>query len=272
MPELPEVETVRKTLKNLVLNETITNVDVFWDSIIESPKKEEFIRILKNKKIIDLKRRGKWLIFDLDEYVLLSHLRMEGRYYLKTKEDEMSKHEHVIFYLKSGKELRYHDTRKFGRMHLLKKEEMFTKKPLIDLGLEPWDENLTTSYLKEKLKNKSLPIKTCLLDQSIMVGNGNIYADEVLFLSKINPLKKGSLLTNKNLEDIIYNTRLILSKAIEKGGTTIRSFESSEGVHGNFQNELFVHGMSICPNCKNKIEKIVVGGRGTYYCPKCKNK
>lgn len=272
MPELPEVETVKRTLKNLVLNETIIKVDVLWDSIIENPKKEDFIKRIKNQKIIDFERRGKWLIFVLEDYVLLSHLRMEGRYYLKEEKDEILKHEHVIFYLKSGKQLRYHDTRKFGRMHLLKKEEMYEKKPLIELGLEPWDQNLTQSYLKEKFKNKTLPIKTCLLDQSIMVGNGNIYADEVLFLSKIHPLKKANCLTKKNLEDLINNTRIILEKAIEKGGTTIRSFEASEGVHGRFQNELFVHGMNFCPICKGEILKITVGGRGTYYCPKCQKK
>lgn len=272
MPELPEVETVRRTLKNLVLNEVILKADVFWDSIIEYPKVEEFKKRIQNQKILDFKRRGKWLIFVLEDDVLLSHLRMEGKFFLKKEEDTLSKHEHVVFYLKSGLQLRYHDTRKFGRMHLLKKEEMYSKKPLIDLGLEPWDLNLTSTYLKEKLKHKTIPIKTCLLDQSIMVGNGNIYADEVLFLSKIHPLKKSNNLTKKNLDDIILNTRKVLESAIEQGGTTIRSFEYKEGVHGRFQNELKVHGMKTCPICKGEILKITVGGRGTYYCPTCQKK
>lgn len=272
MPELPEVETVKRTLKNLILNDTIMDVDILWESIIEYPIKEQFKENIKNQKIIDFDRRGKWLIFVLEEYVLLSHLRMEGRYYLKEITDEKNKHEHVIFNLKSGRQLRYHDTRKFGKMHLIKKEDMYNKKPLVELGLEPWDNELTPDYLKEKLKNKKLPIKTCLLDQSIMVGNGNIYADEVLYLSKINPLKKANSLTKRNLEDIILNTRKTLEKAIEKGGTTIRSFESSEGVHGRFQNELFVHGIKTCNICSSEIVKIKVGGRGTYYCPKCQKK
>lgn len=269
MPELPEVETVKETLKRNLLGDTILDVNVLWDSIIEYPSKEEFKRMIKNQKITDFKRRGKWIIFVLEDYYLLSHLRMEGKYYLKEKKDPILKHEHVVFTLKSGRELRYHDTRKFGRMHLRKKEEAERVKPLAELGLEPWDDNLTHLYLKEKLKSKTIPIKTCLLDQTIMVGNGNIYTDEVLFLSQINPLKKANTLTKKELEALILNTRKVLEKAILMGGTTIRSYESSEGVHGRFQHELLVHGMKTCPNCKSEIKKIVVGGRGTYYCPKC---
>lgn len=268
MPELPEVETVKETLKKIVLNDTILEVIVRWDNIIEYPKVEEFKNQIKNQKINDIKRRGKWLMFYLDDYILLSHLRMEGRYFIKNDEP-YSKHEHVIFKLKSNRTLRYIDTRKFGKMHLIKKEEIFDKEPLKSLGLEPWDEALTKDYLKDKYKNKRLPIKTVLLDQSILVGNGNIYADEVLFLSKINPLKKASELKNKELENIIKNTKEVLENAIKLGGTTIRSFESSEGVHGLFQNELYVHGIKTCKNCNSDIKVEKVGGRSTYYCPKC---
>ena len=154
-------------------------------------------------------------------------------------------------------------------MYLYKKEEVLNNKPLNELGLEPWDNKLTKEYLKEKFSKKKLPIKTVLLDQSIIVGIGNIYADEILFLSKINPLDKCNEIKDRKLEEIINNTRIILDKAIKKGGTTIKSYTSSEGVHGNFQSELLVHTKDICPNCKEKIEKIRVNGRGTYYCKKC---
>lgn len=268
MPELPEVETVKETLKKIVLNDVIEDVIVKWNNIIEYPSVEEFKKNIKNQKINDIKRRGKWLMFYLDDFILLSHLRMEGRYFIK-KDEEITKHEHIIFKLKSNRTLRYIDTRKFGRMHLIKKEEILKREPLKSLGLEPWDESLTPNYLKEKYNKKNLPIKTVLLDQSILVGNGNIYADEVLFLSKINPLKKASELNDKELKAIIENTKKVLENAIKLGGTTIRSFESSEGVHGLFQNELFVHGIDTCKICNSKIIKIKVGTRGTYYCPKC---
>ena len=169
----------------------------------------------------------------------------------------------------NNKELRYNDTRKFGKMYLVKKDEL-NNSPLAKLGKEPWDKDLTANYLKEKL-NRKLAIKTLLLDQSIITGIGNIYADEILFLSKINPETPGANLTNKNLTDIIDNTKMVLEKAIEMGGTTIHTYTSVDGITGLFQQELLVHGKKDlpCPNCQSKIIKIVVNTRGTYYCPKC---
>ena len=270
MPELPEVETVKETLKRIILNKKIQKVEVLYPKIIEYPSVEEFINILKDKEIKDINRRGKWLMFNLGDYTLLSHLRMEGKFFIKQHDDEINKHEHVIFKFDDN-ELRYRDTRKFGRMYLYKSDEVNDKKPLNELGLEPWDKTLTSTYLIEKYKNKKLPIKTVLLDQSIIVGIGNIYADEILFLSKINPLTKCSDLSKRDCERIIKNTREVLENAIKLGGTTIRSYESSEGVHGLFQNELYVHSKENenCPICSTKIKKIRVGGRGTYYCSKC---
>ena len=270
MPELPEVETVRKTLKNKIINEKILDVKVNYPNIIEYPNVLEFIKLLKNQTIKDIKRRGKWLIFELDNYCLLSHLRMEGKFNLKNFNDEVNKHEHIIFKFKDS-ELRYQDTRKFGRMHLLKKDELLKRKPLNELGLEPFDKNLTSSYLKEKYLNKTLAIKTVLLDQSIITGIGNIYADEILFLSKINPLKKAKDLNELELNEIIKNTKTILNQAINDGGTTIRSYTSSEGIHGKFQQHLLVHTKENepCINCQNKIVRIKVNQRSTYYCPNC---
>lgn len=270
MPELPEVETVKNTLKKQVLNKKIILSNIYWDNIIASPKPEEFKEKIKNQIINDVLRRGKWLMFELDDYFLLSHLRMEGKYFIRNIGDERNKHEHVIFTFDDNTELRYHDTRKFGKMYLIEKDKVYNEKPLKDLGKEPWDETLTKEYLKEKLNKKE--IKTQLLDQSIIVGIGNIYVDEVLFLSKIHPETKGNELNEKDLENIIKYTRKTLEKAIELGGTTVKSYTSSEGVHGRFQNELLVHTKEICPTCNTKIEKITVGGRGTYYCPKCQKR
>lgn len=271
MPELPEVETVKESLKLKLIGKTIRSVNILWDNIIAYPSKEEFIIEIGNKTIIDIKRRGKFLMFDLNDYYLLSHLRMEGKYFFKNNSEEINKHEHVIFDLGNNEELRYMDTRKFGKMYLINKDEIGNIGPLKELGLEPWDDNLTCKYLIEKYKNKKLPIKSVLLDQSIIVGIGNIYADEILFLSKISPLKASNLLNEEECLDIIKYTREVLEKAIKMGGTTIRTYSSVDGVHGLFQNELLVHGKdnSNCPICNEKIDKIRVGGRGTYYCPKC---
>ena len=266
MPELPEVETVKETLKKEVLNRTIKDIEIYYENIIAYPDIDTFKKQIKGEKINNILRRGKFLMFELNKYYLLSHLKMEGRYYIK--DGAKLPHEHVRFIL-DDKNLCYIDTRKFGRMYLIEKDKVYSMKPLSDLGLEPWDKDLTISYLKEKYKNKKLPIKTVLLDQSIITGIGNIYDDEILFLSKINPYTKACDLNDKALSNIIDNTKKVLEHAIELGGTTIRSYESSEGVHGRFQNELLVHGMEVCPNCKNKITKEFIGGRGTYYCPKC---
>lgn len=275
MPELPEVETVKETLKLKLIEKKIKDVKVYYDGIIAYPEVKEFSKQIKSLPIKDIKRRGKWLMFDLDKYYLLSHLRMEGKYFFKSKEDKIDNHEHVVFTLDNDEELRYRDTRKFGKMYLIKKEDINSIGPIKDLGLEPWDDNLTKEYLKNKYKNKRLPIKTVLLDQSIIVGIGNIYADEILFLSKLNPLIKCCDLNDNDLENIIKYTKEVLEKAIKLGGTTIRSYTSVDGVHGRFQNELLVHGKDkgFCPKCGQSIEKIKVGGRGTYYCTSCqKNK
>jgi len=270
MPELPEVETVKNSLKKLVLNKTIIDVNIRYNKIIEYPNVDEFKEKIKNQKIEDITRRGKWLMFNLTDYYLLSHLRMEGKYVIRNLNAPYDKHEHIEFIFDDNTCLRYKDTRKFGRMHLLNKDELYLKKPLNDLGKEPWDETLNIEYLKEKYKNKKIAIKTVILDQSIIVGIGNIYADEILFLSKINPYKKPTELSDLELKNIIKYTKIVLDKAINLGGTTIKSYESSEGVHGKFQNELLVHNnMNNCPNCKTKIEKVRIGGRGTYYCPNC---
>lgn len=268
MPELPEVETVKNTLKRLVLNKEIISVKVLYPSMIEGIAAEEFIKKVSKQTIKDIKRRGKWLLFELDNHYLVSHLRMEGKYFVQDFSTPINKHEHVIFRFKDN-ELRYQDTRKFGRMYLIEKDKLETSRPINELGLEPWDDKLTKDYLKEKYKRKTLPIKTTLLDQSIIVGIGNIYADEILYLCKISPLVKTNELSDENLNDIIKYTKQVLEHAIELGGTTIRSYESSKGVHGLFQNELLVHNQLVCKKCKNDITKIRVGGRGTYYCHNC---
>ena len=268
MPELPEVETVRRKLVLKLKGKTINDLTVLHNNVFEGQDVSLVISKIKGQKINDIDRRGKWLKFVLDDYFLLSHLRMEGKYFYRNFNEKVGKHELVIFNIDDEFELRYQDVRKFGKMHLISKGE---DSPLDKLGFEPFDDNLNVNYLKEKYKNKNIPIKTILLDQSIIVGIGNIYADEILFLSNINPYKKGKDLSDEELFSIIENTKIVLSKAISLGGTTIRSYTSEEGVSGLFQNNLNVHqreGES-CPICNNVIIREKIGGRSTYYCVKC---
>ena len=145
MPELPEVETVKKALLKEVKNKEILSASIYWDNIIAYPTISEFKKQIQNQVIHDIKRRGKWLMFELDDYYLLSHLRMEGKYYIRKTDDPLEKHQHVIFHFSDKTDLRYHDTRKFGKMFLLKKDNVFKQKPLSELGLEPWDTSLTPS-------------------------------------------------------------------------------------------------------------------------------
>ena len=270
MPEKPEVVTVAKTLKRQVLGKKITDVAVFWDNIIASPSVDEFLEKIVGEEILDITTRGKFLIFELNHYLLLIHLRMEGKFFFRHVDDPKGKHEHVFFTLDHDISFRFHDVRKFGKMYLLDKDRAYLEKPLCDLGLEYNDSSLDANYLYQKIHKKNLPIKTVLLDQSIITGIGNIYDDEVLFLSHISPIRKSSRITKKECEEIIINTKKVLDEAITMGGTTIKSFTSSEGVHGLFQNKLAIHGKKgNCPCCGEEIVKIKVGGRGTYYCPNC---
>lgn len=272
MPELPEVETVKNGLIKKVKGRKIIDCFVFWEGIIAIPDKDLFIKQIQYQTINNITRRGKFIIFELTNYYLISHLRMEGKYFITETDKPYAKHDHIIFTLDNNQQLRYNDTRKFGKMFLVGKDKLDTT-PIQKLGLEPWDKNLTTSYLKEKL-NKRKAIKTLLLDQTIIAGIGNIYADEILFQSRIYPEKNGVNLTNKDLSNIIKYTKEILEKSIEKGGTTIHTYTSVDGITGRFQQELLVHGkeQKPCPICHTKIIKIFVNGRGTYYCPKCQRR
>ncbi len=271
MPEKPEVITVVESLKPRLLGKTITGCNVYWDNIIAFPTSDEFKKKVIGQKINDITTRGKWIVMMLDKDSLLIHLRMEGKFMFRKKGDELSKHEHVEFILDDQESFRFHDVRKFGKMHLIPKEQVFDVEPLLQMGVEYYDDDLTKEYLYEAIHKKKLPIKTVLLDQSIICGIGNIYDDEILFMSKIHPLRKACDVTIEECAKIIENTRCILDRAIKLGGTTIKSFTSSEGVHGLFQNELLVHGKAgeKCPRCGEVLGKIRVGGRGTHFCCKC---
>ncbi|HPJ23282.1 MAG TPA: DNA-formamidopyrimidine glycosylase [Bacillota bacterium] len=271
MPELPEVETVRQALRRQLIGRKIKEVRVFCDRIISPLNEKEFNDSLKAQTFREIRRYGKYLLFDLDTVTLVSHLRMEGKYYLRQDTQELTKHEHVIFKLDNHHYLSYHDVRKFGTMVIVDKGQENSLEALNKMGKEGNDPTLEAEELYAKIKKSGRPIKSLLLDQKIISGLGNIYVDETLFLSKINPQTKGNQLTIYHVEKIVDAARKVLNKALKLGGSTIRSYHPSEGVDGRFQNELNVHTLKdqSCKICNDTIIKTKVGGRGTYYCPTC---
>lgn len=272
MPELPEVETIRRTLEKLVLNKRIKDVSIYWPKIIQFPHDiEQFRMILRDEKIERIARRGKFLLFYLTDYVLISHLRMEGKYRVVSIEEEKDKHTHIIFHFTDGTELRYNDVRKFGTMHVYQIGEEFNVKPLNQLGPDPFELEYTLKYFQDKLSKTTRMIKAVLLDQTVIAGLGNIYVDEVLFLSKIHPKKRANELLPNEIEAIWKNAKMVLEKAVQQGGTTIRSYVNGEGEMGMFQQQLYAYGQTgqPCKHCATAIEKIKVAGRGTHVCPTC---
>ncbi|MGG0284855.1 DNA-formamidopyrimidine glycosylase [Peribacillus butanolivorans] len=272
MPELPEVETVRRTLEQLVLGKEIKEVSVFWPKIIKAPEPvEQFQDALRGQTIQRIGRRGKFLIFTLDDYAMVSHLRMEGKYGVHPKEEPYDKHTHVIFTFTDDSELRYRDVRKFGTMHLFTKGEELEQMPLLHLGPEPLSEEFTVEGLCAKLARTSRKIKPVLLDQTVVVGIGNIYVDESLFRSGIHPERIASSLTLEEIKKLHSEIIATLGEAVEKGGSTIRSYINSQGQIGMFQLELNVYGRKgeNCKTCGTPLEKLVVAGRGTHICPLC---
>ncbi len=270
MPELPEVETVRRSLEPRILGKTIANVLIYYEPMIRPLARTHFKEVLIGETLAELRRKGKYLIFDFSSIVLLVHLRMEGKFFLGTVDTPKMPHEHVRYIFSDKSVLIYHDVRKFGTHTLKAPKHLTHTPPFTNLGFEPGDTRLTPTYLKNKLKTDR-KIKTALLDQSIILGLGNIYVDEVLFCAKIRPTRRGRRLTKKDCENVIACSERVIDKAIALGGSSIRTYTNSLGISGRFQNELNVHMRAgqPCNSCGKPIEKIKVNGRGTYYCSSC---
>ncbi len=257
MPELPEVETVRTGLTNLVEGSTINRVEVIYPKMINVAP-EVFKNSLAGRKIIKIDRRGKYLLFRFDNNItLVSHLRMEGKYDVETEGTAPGKHTHIIFHLNDDRELRYNDSRKFGRMYLIHNGEEHTLSGLGTLGPEPTEQDLTFEYLK-KIMNKSRgKIKPFLLNQSHLAGLGNIYVDEVLWMSKIHPETTTSLISDDEIKSLRNNIIEEMKNAIKGHGTTVHSYSNAYGEAGQFQDKLKVYGRKgqPCFRCGSKIEK-----------------
>ena len=274
MPELPEVETVVRTLQRLIEGRRIERVSVSWPPVVGG-EVQTFCDALKGQHFRRFDRRGKYLILGLDDRTLAVHLRMEGKFYVQLPCEPLSRHVHVIFDLDDGTQLRYHDTRKFGRMYLYEHQEDLHAYPCFaNVGLDAFDERLTADVLYRRLHGRSITLKQALLDQSVIAGVGNIYADEICFALRLHPQTRVSRMRKKDFEALITEMRRILGGAVRAGGTTIRSYTSSLGVDGRFQLQLRVHAKKgeRCPLCGEPIKKITVGGRGTYYCERCQKR
>ncbi|TXK86145.1 DNA-formamidopyrimidine glycosylase [Paenibacillus sp. N3.4] len=272
MPELPEVETVKRTLNNLVTGKTIEHVQVRLPRIIQKPDDIQMFEVLLQGQTIEtIERRGKFLLFVLTDYVMVSHLRMEGRYGVYQGEDPLELHTHVLFRFIDGSELRYKDVRQFGTMHLFPKGEELTQPPLQKLGLEPLDEDFTFEAFRKRIAHRPTKIKPLLLNQEYIVGIGNIYVDESLFLAGIHPEREASSLSRKELVSLHGAIIQTLSDSVEVGGSSIKSYVNGQGEIGLFQHQLNIYGRQAqpCKKCGSEIYKTVVGGRGTHICPTC---
>lgn len=272
MPELPEVETVKRTLNELVIGKTVKRVEVRWPNIIRRPADiRQFADQMVGETLRRVGRRGKFLLFCFDSKVLVSHLRMEGRYRLDPENAPVDKYTHVIFHFTDGTALRYRDVRKFGTMHLFRKGEEWSNLPLRKLGPEPFSSSFTVESLEGVCRKTNRAIKPVLLDQTSVVGLGNIYTDEALFRACIHPLTPAADLELPQIEKLRLSIVETLSEAVKLGGSTVRTFVNSQGHMGLFQQKLQVYGRTglPCPRCGTLIEKIKVGGRGTHFCPAC---
>ncbi|MCH5584381.1 DNA-formamidopyrimidine glycosylase [Shimazuella sp. AN120528] len=274
MPELPEVETVRRTLSSLIVGKTIREVTVSLPRIIRKPDDiKEFADKLAGTTITSVDRRGKFLKLFADPYVLVSHLRMEGKYRMAKSTDPVEKHDHVIFHFTDGTELRYKDVRQFGTMDLFLRGEEDNDAPLGKLGPEPLSDEFTRQWFQSQLSKKTTKIKALLLNQHFLVGLGNIYVDEALHRAKIHPERAAKSLTKKEVSELFQAIRETLQTAIDAGGSSVRSYVNGQGEMGYFQLQIKVYGRKNepCYTCGNPISRLIVAGRGTHICNTCQH-
>ncbi len=272
MPELPEVETVKRVIKPQIMGRRIVSVDVHHPQIIAYPDAESFALNLTGRIITDMKRRGKFLalLFENKDRLIL-HLRMTGQLLVTPAEHDIEKHTHLIVGLSGGNQLRYIDTRRFGRFWYLKKEESLGMTGADKLGIEPTDKKLTAAYLKERAAGRRIAVKEILLDQSVVAGIGNIYSDEILFAAGINPAAKCCDLTDGNWASLAKMIPETINWAIRKNKITPQQY--LEGKGKEYKNTPFLkvygHAGKPCPRCGSTLERIVIGGRGSTFCFRC---
>jgi len=271
MPELPEIETLKRSLASHVVDRQIISLIKFRDSLRYNLDPQLAAKT-ENTYITGARRIAKYLILELsNNHSLIFHLGMSGRLTLREAEYQFQKHDHLALLLDNKHSLVFNDTRRFGMVYVCENDTLKLQKYLRSLGPEPFDKKFNTEYLLNAFKNKKIPIKSAIMDNKILVGVGNIYASESLFLSKINPLKPAGDLTQTEIDSLIKSIIIVLEKAIKAGGTTLRDFVNGDNKPGYFKQELNVYDRKDegCNSCKTKIVKITQSGRATYYCARC---
>ena len=269
MPELPEVETIKNELLPHIVGQRITGITLFWDGIVRQPSVEEFCSHLIGQRIVGLSRRGKYLIFNLtSSEVLIMHLRMTGSLLIKPASAEPEKFFRAIIHLDNETGLYFRDPRKLGRMWLAEDASAVISK----LGPEPLEAGFTPQVLAECLAKRTAPIKALLLEQGLIAGIGNMYADEALFMAKIHPLRSGKSLSRDEVERLHSAIQRVLWAAIGNKGASVDSYFRPGGELGtaHFQFQVAHRlGGKLCPVCGTLIERIPIRHRGSYFCPRC---
>ena len=268
MPELPEVETIKNELSPHLIGRSISGINLLWEGVVRQPPVEEFCSRVIGKKLTGINRRGKYLIFSLSSgEKLIIHLRMTGSLLLKPASAEPDKYVRAILFLNDGMTLHFRDLRKFGKMWLEKDGSDIDRK----LGPEPLEVRFTPQQLQELLRNRTAPIKALLIDQNLVAGIGNMYADEALFASRIHPLRHGGSLTPEEVKRLHSAIQQVLWSAIGNKGASTDTYFRPSGETGTAHFEFKVAhrlGGNFC-DCGTPIERIPVRNRGTYFCPKC---
>ena len=287
MPELPEIEIIKRSLFKKINKAKIIGIKIN-NKNLRYKIPHTFSKSLINEKILKISRRSKYLIFHFKKKLLLVHLGMSGKLLLMRSRDNtifktsfyydlnlQQKHNHIYIKLNNGLVLIYNDVRRFGFFKLYNTIQMNKITFLKKLGLEPFSKTFNAKYFEKFVQNRKKNIKNLLMDQTFVSGLGNIYVNEALFLSKINPLKSCSNLNKKNISNLIYNIRKVLKIAIDQGGSSIKDFKNAQGKSGNFQQFFNVYGKDKknCSriSCKGKIKKISISNRSSFYCDICQN-
>ena len=285
MPELPEVEVVKKSLEIKLKNLRIKRLNIANNKLRYKIDSKKFNKI-KSQKIISIQRRSKYLLINLNKnFTILAHLGMTGKffiidnnkkyktsfYYSLKKND--TKHDHVTFFFDKKIKLIYNDVRKFGFIKIYPSKDIFNCKHLVSLGPEPLSTDFNLNYFNKYVHNKKTKIKNLLMNQKFVAGLGNIYCNEVLFLSKINPSKSIIRINQQGIKNIIKFIKKILNDAISAGGSSIKNFSNAEGKDGNFQQNFNVYGRekASCnrPKCLGTIKKVYTSNRSSFFCHKC---
>lgn len=272
MPEMPEVEIIRRYLDKMAAGKRIMDLDIRLPRMIKWPDTEGFRALVTGRTIKAMNRRGKYLLMELDNgNEVVFHLRMTGRLVYEPTGETSDSHARVIFHLQDGASLVYGDTRTLGTIHGIKPEERAMLKGLAEMGPEPLSAEFTPDYFYETASKRKVAIKSFLLNQKYIGGIGNIYADEALFLAGIYPLRPANTLTKEECKRLWEGVNKVIAAGIEDGGTTFRDYQNGEGGQGSHQEHLYVYSRKgePCRSCGSPIERITVGGRGTHFCPHC---